>query len=106
MAVNDNRFYKYRGNSVTNLNEMIVRQGEDDFDAIGIANAMQSMAFVDVVSIVHENAPKLTHQDSGHVWHVFAKYAGDMVTTDQIDAKISAMYNERDRQAKKRREST
>lgn len=80
------------------LNSMLVRQGEDDFDAICIAEVMQSMPHVDVVSIVHQQVPKLTDQHTGQVWHVFAKYDDYIVTTDQIDTEISKMYEDRDEQ--------
>jgi hypothetical protein len=66
-----------RGNG---MDAIMVRQARDDFEAMLTAGAMQSVAGVDVVSIVFER-PGL--------WHVFAKYESAVVTSDQIDTAIA-----------------
>jgi len=59
-------------------NAIIVRQATDDFNAFKVADAMQRLSYVDVVSIVFENGR----------WHVFAKYDDQAITPATIDASI------------------
>ena len=61
------------------MNSIIVRRASDDFYAVLTANAMQSLAGVEVVSVVC---------DPRNTWHVFAKYRSGIVTTDDIDRAI------------------
>lgn len=78
------------GETVTNLNAIIVREAVDDFAAFITAYAMQSMAFVDVVSVVCQY-----RGDTFERWYVFAKYAGDMVAEDQIDKIINLAFEKK-----------
>ncbi len=73
---------------MTNLNAIIVRQASNDFEAFLIANAMQGLGYVDVVSIVCHPVEPVVHGGSSLSWHVYAKYADDMRTTEQIDEAI------------------
>lgn len=75
----------------TNLNAVLVREASDDFFAMKTADAMQSLSYVDVVSVVNQPAGETKggfHRPER--WHVFAKYASDMRTLEQIDAAIHA----------------
>ncbi len=73
---------------MTKLNSIIVRQASDDFYAFRTAQAMQSLPHVDVVSIVFQDREPIMHGQSRGFWHVFAKFASDQVTPDQIDEAI------------------
>ena len=66
------------------MDSVIVRQARDDFEALQVANAMQSLLAVEVISIVFQNG----------VWHIFAKYASECITPDDIDRVIDAALNE------------
>ncbi len=77
--------------TITNkmLNTIIVRQALNDFDALQIANAIQGMEHVDVISIVCYPVKPLVHGGSPLGWSVFAKYSNYMWTTEQIDGRIA-----------------
>jgi hypothetical protein len=64
------------------LDSVMARQAGDDFYAMQTANAMQSLAGVEVVSIVFQPG---AYSDR---WHVFAKYDSSRVTPKQVDAAI------------------
>lgn len=68
-------------------NAMIVRQAANDFDALLIANAMQSIDGVEVVSVTVE----VSYPYEG-VWRVFAKQSTD-VPIKWIDDAIAAAMN-------------
>ncbi len=78
----------------TNLNAVIVREAGDDFFALKTADAMQSLSYVDVVSVVFQSSREGDAASGTFArperWHVFAKYASDMRTPDDIDAAIDA----------------
>ena len=63
---------------------MIVRRADDDFRALEIAHAMQSIDGVEVVSVVCQ--PTSAH--GAMVWHVFAKFDSESVTINAIDESI------------------
>lgn len=65
---------------------VIVRRGNDDFDALMVAQAIES-AGAEVFSIVADR-----RSASNIVWHVFAKHSDD-VQCDEIDDSISKMYD-------------
>lgn len=68
---------------------ILVRSAVDDFWAMRIADAMQGLRGVEVVSIVYSGKDP----NSGSVgWHVFAKFASQLVSIDQIDAAINEAY--------------
>jgi hypothetical protein len=73
---------------MTKLDSIIVRQASDDFYAFQTAQAMQSLPHVEVVSIVFQDREPIMHGQSRGFWHVFAKFASDQITTDQIDEAI------------------
>jgi len=77
--------------TITNriLNTIIVRQALNDFDALQIANAMQGIGHVDVISIVCYPVKPLVHGGSTLCWSVFAKYSNHMWTPEQIDDQIA-----------------
>jgi len=70
------------------LDSIIVRQASDDFYAFKTANAMQSLPNVEVVSIVFQDREPIMAREPRGFWHVFAKFASDQITTDQIDKAI------------------
>lgn len=76
------------------MDSVIVRQAGDDFYVMQTANAMQSLAGVEVVSIVFQSGdagdPAIRRIERPQRWHVFAKYDSGKVTPDQIDAAIDA----------------
>ncbi len=72
------------------LDSIIVRQASDDFIALKTADAMQSLDSAEVVSIVYQDREPLMYGQPRGVWHVFAKYDSDKITTDCIDAAIDA----------------
>jgi hypothetical protein len=57
---------------------VMVRQGRDSFEAVMIADAMQSCADTDVISVVF----------CGKAWHVFAAFDSRFITIDAIDRAI------------------
>lgn len=63
---------------------VMVRQSRDSFEAVIIANAMQSCAGTDVISVVFcENK-----------WHVFASFDSSIITVDAIDQEIYRLESE------------
>lgn len=60
---------------------VLVRYAMDDFDALRIANAMQSITGVDVISVVKAEG-----------WHVFAKFTSSIVSIEDIDNVINAKF--------------
>jgi|688.fasta_scaffold03631_20 flavin-binding protein dodecin len=75
------------------MDSIIVREGSDDFTALLIANAMQSLDYVEVVSIVFQDCEPILAREPRGRWHVFAKYATESVSPDEIDAAISDALN-------------
>jgi hypothetical protein len=69
------------------LDAVIVREAIDDFDALQIANAMQTVTCVEVFSIVCQPLASPLPNVSAR-WYVFAKFASAMVTTYEIDEAI------------------
>ena len=78
---------------MSKLNSIIVRQASDDFYAFKTAHAMQSLPHVEVVSIVFQDREPIMHGQPRGFWHVFAKFASDQITTDQIDEAIDLALN-------------
>ena len=74
------------------MDSVMVRQAGDDFYAMQTANAMQSLAGVEVVSIVFQPGvagdPAMLRFERPERWHVFAKYDSSRVTPEQVDAAI------------------
>lgn len=66
----------------TAQDSVLVRYGMDDFDAMKIADAMQSITGVDVISVVKAEG-----------WHVFAKFASSVVSIEEIDNVINAAFD-------------
>ncbi len=58
---------------------VMVRQGRDSFEAVMIADAMQSCRDTDVISVVF----------CDKAWHVFAAFDSNMITIDAIDYAIA-----------------
>jgi hypothetical protein len=81
---------------MTNYNSIIVRDATDDFYAFQIANAMQALPNVEVFSIVFQDGEPLMFGQPRGRWLVFAKYASDKITPDQIDGEISKELNGQD----------
>lgn len=75
------------------LNSIVVRQASDDFFAFKTATAMQSLEHVEVVSIVFQGGEPIMHGQPRGCWHVFAKYASDLITPHQIDEVIDRELN-------------
>ena len=71
-----------------NYDAVIVRRAVDDFWALLTSSAMQSLGGVEVISITYSYSPD---NDSKN-WHIFAKYASGIVSTEQIDAAIDLAY--------------
>jgi len=72
---------------------ILVRSAVDDFWALLVADAMQSNRGVEVVSIVY----KQPQNDGGVGWHIFAKFAKSIISIDEIDAAIDAVYERNER---------
>ena len=79
---------------MTNYNSIIVRDATDDFHAFQIANAMQALPNVEVFSIVFQDGEPLMFGQPRGRWIVYAKYASEKITPDQIDDEISQALNE------------
>ena len=71
------------------MDSVIVRQARNDFEALQVSNAMQSLTDVEVISIVFRTM--LTYE----VWYVFAKYDSEYVKPDDIDDAIDAAFKEK-----------
>ena len=71
-----------------------MRDATDDFFAFKIANAMQALPNVEVFSVVFRDSEPLMFGQPRGSWLVFAKYASDKITPDQIDDEISQALNE------------
>jgi hypothetical protein len=61
-----------------NYDAVMVRETSDDFLAMTLADAMQSITGVEVISIVC----------NGKRWHVFAKFDSSIVDLDNVDTAI------------------
>lgn len=75
------------------LDSVIVRQASDDCVASQIANAMQSIEGVEVVSVVYQDREPIMLGKPRGVWHVFAKYASHTVAPGEIDTAIESTFN-------------
>jgi hypothetical protein len=75
------------------LDSIIVRQAADDFKAFQTANAMQSLLHVEVVSVVFQDCEPIMHGQPRGFWHVFAKFASDQITPEDIDKVIDHALN-------------
>jgi hypothetical protein len=75
------------------INSIMVRRARDDFEAFEMANAMQSLPDVEVVSIVYQEriAPNafIDCPERPECWHVFCKYNSHAVTIAAIDKAIN-----------------
>lgn len=78
------------------MNSVMVRQAGDDFLAMQTAHAMQSIEGVEVISIVFQSEragdPTAMSFQRPERWHVFAKYDSNVVSPDQVDSAIDAVF--------------
>ena len=65
-----------------NFDAIMVRRAVDDFGAVRITHAMQSLDGVDVSSVVFKP------DDRGGMWCVFAKYSSESISIKAIHEAI------------------